>query len=104
MDRDELVFPPKQFLFYFLTSSSIKKDCIGLWTLSKIVFSSRWILERPQQIGVAFNFCHDAQVRDAATIALILNTPISNFKVQRGVCQGCPLAPYLFIMVGEAMN
>jgi hypothetical protein len=28
----------------------------------------------------------------------------SSFPIQRGVRQGCPLAPYLFFMIGEALN
>ena len=26
------------------------------------------------------------------------------FPIQRGVCQGCPLAPYLFLIVAEVLN
>lgn len=31
-------------------------------------------------------------------------TPGKEFRVERGVRQGCPLAPYLFLIVGETLN
>jgi hypothetical protein len=30
--------------------------------------------------------------------------PSGSFKVERGVRQGCPLAPYFFLIVGEALT
>ena len=30
--------------------------------------------------------------------------PGEKFKVERGVRQGCPLAPYIFLIVGEALT
>ena len=37
-----------------------------------------------------------------ATASLNLNGSLgSSFKIERGVRQGCPLAPYIFLIVGE---
>jgi len=30
--------------------------------------------------------------------------PGSSFRIERGVMQGCPLAPYLFLIVGEILT
>ena len=32
------------------------------------------------------------------------NNPCSMFKIERGVRQGCPLAPYMFLIVGEVLT
>ena len=41
---------------------------------------------------------------DYATTAVNLNgSPSRSFKVERGVRQGCPLAPYFFLIVGETL-
>ena len=40
-----------------------------------------------------------------ATAAINLNgSPNNNFRIERGVRQGCPSAPYLFLIVGEALT
>ena len=40
-----------------------------------------------------------------ATAAVNLNgSPGNSFKIKRGVRQGCPLAPYLSILIVEALN
>ena len=41
----------------------------------------------------------------SATTAVNLNgQPGKEFKIERGVRQGCPLAPYLFLIVGEVLT
>lgn len=40
-----------------------------------------------------------------ATAAVNLNSnPGEDFKIERGVRQGCPLAPYLFLIVGKILT
>jgi hypothetical protein len=33
-----------------------------------------------------------------------IGAPPKRFQINRGVCQGCPLAPYLFLLIGEVLN
>ena len=40
-----------------------------------------------------------------ATAMIYLNgSPSNNFRVETGVRQGCPLVPYIFFIVGEALT
>lgn len=41
---------------------------------------------------------------NASAIANLNGGSSSNFKVERGVRQGCPLAPYLFLIVRDALT
>jgi len=41
---------------------------------------------------------------NAETSVCINGSDTESFPVLRGVRQGCPLAPYLFLFVGEALN
>jgi hypothetical protein len=42
---------------------------------------------------------------EGTTIAVLLNGgKTKSFSVGRGVIQGCPLAPYLFLFVGQALH
>jgi hypothetical protein len=59
-----------------------------------------------QAFGVPDSFLYMVRVLFAgATSSVRLSGGESDpFDVQRGVKQGCPLAPYLFLFVGEALN
>jgi hypothetical protein len=40
-----------------------------------------------------------------AESAVVVNGELSDsFSIQRGVRQGCPLAPYLFLVVAQTLN
>ena len=42
---------------------------------------------------------------DNAWASVNLNgSPCKEFRVERGVKQGCPLAPYLFLIIREVLN
>jgi len=59
-----------------------------------------------RKIGIPDTFTHIVQMllQDASASVLINGQISSSFAIQRGVRQGCPLAPYLFLLVGEAFN
>jgi hypothetical protein len=42
--------------------------------------------------------------QDAKCSMSINGAETRKFSIQRGIRQGCPLAPYLFLFVGEALN
>jgi hypothetical protein len=40
-----------------------------------------------------------------ASVSIVVNGKVSKaFVIEKGVWQGCMLAPYLFLIVGEAFN
>ena len=41
---------------------------------------------------------------DAMVFVNLNNRVTEPFGLHRGVCQGCPLAPYLFILTAESLN
>jgi hypothetical protein len=41
---------------------------------------------------------------DAATTVKVNGSHSPTFAIERGVQQGCPLAPYLFLIVAEVLN
>jgi hypothetical protein len=43
-------------------------------------------------------------LKDATASVCVNGEPSTPFKISRGVRQGCPLAPYLFLIVGEILN
>jgi hypothetical protein len=42
--------------------------------------------------------------RDAVARVSVNGKATSTFRIQQGVRQGCPLAPYLFLIVSEILN
>lgn len=42
--------------------------------------------------------------RHASASVKVNGVPSPTFKIERGVRQGCPLAPYLFIILADVLN
>jgi len=59
-----------------------------------------------KKIGIPDTFTHIVQMllQDTSASVLINGQILSSFAIQRRVHQGCPLTPYLFLLVGEAFN
>ncbi|KAL4278976.1 hypothetical protein GQ457_03G033020 [Hibiscus cannabinus] len=60
--------------------------------LQKMVFDNRW--------REWVRFC----ISSASISVLINGSPSSMFSIKRGLRQGCPLSPFLFNLVGEALS
>jgi hypothetical protein len=59
-----------------------------------------------EKMGMVVEFINMVKVlfQDMKAIVCINGGITSSFKVERRVRQGCSLAPYLFILVGEVLN
>lgn len=59
-----------------------------------------------EKLGVPAPFIHMVRMLlEGATAKVLLNGASTNsFLIGRGVRQGCPLAPYLYLMVAEALS
>jgi len=43
-------------------------------------------------------------LHNAAASVSLNGKPAQQFPIHRGIRQGCPLVPYLFLLIGEALN
>lgn len=43
-------------------------------------------------------------LKNASATIMLNGKPTDSFPIERGVRQGCPLAPYLFLLIGEALH
>lgn len=59
-----------------------------------------------QKLGIPETFSHLVRLllQDAQASISISGRISKPFSIERGVLQGCPLAPYLFLLVAEALN
>jgi hypothetical protein len=57
------------------------------------------------KMGVSENFIRWVKLffGNATAVVNLNGCPSGSFKVERGVRQGCPLAPYPFLIVGESL-
>ncbi|GJW12416.1 hypothetical protein Tco_1578243 [Tanacetum coccineum] len=69
-------------------------------------FSNRDAVSMLCQMGFGFKWRNwIAACRSSASISIMINGPPSNeFKMERGLCQGDPLSPFLFLVVVEALQ
>ena len=68
--------------------------------------SWRFIFHAMGMIGINEQFIRWVQLlfRNATATVNLNGNPGETFNIERGVRQGCPLAPYLFLIVGEALT
>lgn len=68
--------------------------------------SWRFLFHAIKRIGIGPKFTKWITLlfSNASAAVNLHGTPGENFKIEREVRQGCPLAPYLFLIVGEALT
>ena len=68
--------------------------------------SWRFIFHAMHMLGIDAKFIQWMKLLfgNASAAVNINGSPKSSFKVERGVKQGCPLAPYFFLIVGESLT
>jgi len=59
-----------------------------------------------RKLGIPDSFIHLVMMllQDMSTSILLNGKMTPSFHIKRSVRQGCPLAPYLFLLIGEALN
>lgn len=59
-----------------------------------------------EKMGFPLEFIHMVSLFfcDATAVVKVNGTPSPLFAIERGVRQGCPLAPYLFLIIAEILN
>ncbi len=59
-----------------------------------------------EKMGMAMEFINMVKLllKNEEAIICINGSITKAFKIKRGVRQGCPLAPYLFILVDQVLN
>jgi len=70
------------------------------------VVSWDFLFQMMKQIGIPDSFLHLIMMLLHDTLASVLlnGKDTTPFPIARGMRQGCPLAPYLFLIVGEVLN
>jgi hypothetical protein len=70
------------------------------------IMSLPFLFRAMAALGILHSFAQWIQLLfTRAEAAVPLNgVATSMFPVKRGVWQGCPLVPYLFLLIGEALN
>jgi hypothetical protein len=70
------------------------------------VVSWRFLFATMRKMGIPAGFISMAQMlfQDAEAAVSLNGEATVHFPIQRGVRQGCPLAPYLFLLVAEALH
>jgi hypothetical protein len=66
----------------------------------------RFLFRALHLLGFPPSFCDMVQLLflNAAAWVLVNGKSTPPFTIQQGVRQGCPLAPYLFLVIGEILN
>ena len=117
ISHDQLAFLPMRFILdnLLLTQETIawaeksNQDLLFLkLDLSKAYDMVEWgsLFQIMGRMGFPAQFIHMISLlfQDAAAAVKVNGVPSPQFEIQRGVRQGCPLTPYLFIIVSEVLN
>ena len=117
ISQEQIIFLPLRFILdnIVLTQKTLHsaKTSRQPTVFLKLNFSKvydkiswRFLFHAMHKMGINAQFIGWVKLHFGNTSATvnINGSPRMSFKVERGVRQGCPLAPYLFLIVGEALT
>jgi hypothetical protein len=117
IDEDQSAFLPTRFILDNVLAQheviqwvrETKQDLVLLkLDFRKAYDTVHWdfLLAAMKKMGMPDHFINIVKMllHDATSSVVINGEPTKPFPVQRGVRQGCPLAPYLFLVVAETLN
>lgn len=114
IDSDQIVFLPHEFILdNIMNKFNVPRSRAEILSSLKLDFSKvydsvgcKFMFQVMKNLGMPNSFVHMVRLlfQDVVVYVNVNSQASDPCELHRGVCHGCPRAPYMFIIIAKAMN